>query len=69
MRGAFGWKIGCEKLVGIDTESKNSSGVPYAGLLKLELVSNTVWIKSSEFMCGELDEKLGLKRIGGRDKV
>ena len=31
------------------------------GLFELELMSNTVRIESSEFMCGELNEKVGLK--------
>ena len=41
-----------------------------AGLFKLELVSNTVWVESTESMCGELDKKF-MAKIGkeGRGEV
>ena len=62
-----GWKGGCEYLVGFASESKISSDVSTAGLLKFELVSKTVEIESSEFICGELDEQLGLKTGKGEE--
>ena len=63
----IGWEDGCKNLVGIGSESKKSSIVSTVGLFELELVSNTVWIESSELMCGELDEKFGPKKRTGED--
>ena len=44
--------------MGTGFESKNSSGVSTSGILKFEIVLKTVWFESSEFMRGELEEKL-----------
>ena len=63
--GVMDWKGGCKKLVGFGSDSIKSSGVSIVGLFKWELVRNTVWVESSKSMCGELDEKLGLKTGGG----
>ena len=43
------------------------SGDSTVGLFELELMSNAVWIESSELRCGELNEKLGLKEGRGEE--
>ena len=55
----MGWKGGCLKLVGLGSESSNSSGVSKYELLNLEMVLKTAWFESTESMYGELEEKLG----------
>ena len=50
---------GWELLVGLGSESRNSSRVSTMELLKLELVLKTVWVESSESRCDNLEEKLG----------
>ena len=46
-------------LVGLGSESRNSSGDSVSELFKLEMVLKIVWFESYESMRGELEEKLG----------
>ena len=41
------------------SESRKSSDVSNVEFLKLELVIQTVWVESTDSMCGELEGKLG----------